>query len=92
MDEDVAKGRRNENRRKRGEGDHPEFADALANIPVLRREAYSGRNWKNGWREPKHERKINEKYTNNGGKEAKNEKVNENERNLNETGRKLNEK
>ncbi len=53
MDEDVAKGRRDENRRKRGEGDHPEFADALANIHVLRREAKNGRKWKNGRREAK---------------------------------------
>ena len=36
MDEDVAKGRRDENRRKRGEGNAPIFADALANIHVLR--------------------------------------------------------
>ena len=36
MDEDVAKGRGDENRRKRGEGRPPESADALRNIHVFK--------------------------------------------------------
>ena len=36
VDEDVAKGRGDENRRKRGEGDRPEYADALRNIHISR--------------------------------------------------------
>ena len=35
VDEDVAKGRGDENRQKRGEGDRPEYADALRNIHIL---------------------------------------------------------
>ena len=41
MDEDVAKGRRDENRRKRGEGNRPDFADALANIHILKARFFS---------------------------------------------------
>ncbi len=54
VDEDVAKGAKgDERRRTRGEGNHPEFADALANIRILRREAKNGRKWKNGRGEAK---------------------------------------
>ena len=39
VDEDVAKGRRDENRRKRGEGSPPESVDALRNIHVFKASA-----------------------------------------------------